>query len=108
LDSAIPGKVDAENRLMDPTINDRAHTDESVVAANLPPLAKATRRFEFTSDSSNKFWEITLDGSQHIVRYGRIGTNGQSVTKTFPDSATAKRDYERLIRNKEAKGYREK
>jgi predicted DNA-binding WGR domain protein len=66
-----------------------------------------TRRFEFTSDTSNKFWEITFSGSQHTVRFGRIGTRGQIRTKQFDDPAEAKRDCERLIRSKLAKGYRE-
>lgn len=66
-----------------------------------------TRRFEFTGDKSNKFWEITLAGAQHTVRFGRIGSKGQSVTKTFENTAAARRDCERLIRSKKAKGYRE-
>jgi len=66
-----------------------------------------TRRFEFTGGSSHKFWEITLAGTQHSVRFGRIGTKGQTVTKTFDDAAAARRDCERLIRSKQAKGYRE-
>ena len=66
-----------------------------------------TRHFEFTGGNSNKFWEITLAGTQHTVRFGRIGTKGQIVTKTFEDVAVARRDCERLIRSKQAKGYRE-
>jgi len=67
-----------------------------------------TRCFEFTGGNSNKFWEITLSDNQHTVRYGRIGSRGQTKTKTFPDSAAAKRDFERLIRSKLAKGYKER
>ncbi len=32
---------------------------------------------------SDKFWTITLTGSQYTVQYGRVGTTGQSQTKTF-------------------------
>ncbi len=64
-----------------------------------------TRRFEFAGDSSQKFWEITLSGSEHTVRFGRIGALGQSRTRQFPDAAQAQRDAERLIRSKLAKGY---
>jgi predicted DNA-binding WGR domain protein len=62
---------------------------------------------ERTRGSSNKFWEITLAGTQHTVRFGRIGTSGQTVAKTFEDTAAARRECERLIRSKRAKGYRE-
>jgi predicted DNA-binding WGR domain protein/multidrug efflux pump subunit AcrA (membrane-fusion protein) len=78
-------------------------------AAKAEPRAAAgaTRRFECTDGDSNKFWEITLAGAQHTVRFGRIGAKGQAVTKTFEDAAAARRDCERLIRNKQARGYRE-
>jgi predicted DNA-binding WGR domain protein len=66
-----------------------------------------TRRFEFTGGNSQKFWEITLAGPQHTVRFGRVGSKGQTVTKTFDNTASARRDCERLIRSKMAKGYRE-
>jgi len=67
-----------------------------------------TRRFEFSSDTSNKFWEITLSDGQHTVRFGRIGTKGQTKTKQFGDADKARHDAERLIRGKLAKGYRER
>ena len=67
-----------------------------------------TRYFEFANDSSNKFWQITLCGAQHSVRYGRIGTAGQELTKEFADATKARADFQRLIREKLAKGYREK
>ena len=81
---------------------------ESTSPANVPATAHITRRFEFTGGISNKFWEITLAGTQHTVRFGRIGTRGQTVTKTFEDATMARRDCDRLIRSKVAKGYQEK
>jgi predicted DNA-binding WGR domain protein len=48
-----------------------------------------------------------LDGAQYTVRFGRIGSPGQTLTKTFSDGEAAQRDYERLIRRKLSKGYRE-
>jgi len=64
--------------------------------------------FEFTGGSSRKFWEIILDGNEFAVRFGRIGTLGQSQTKRFADEATAKREAEHLIAEKLKKGYVEK
>jgi predicted DNA-binding WGR domain protein len=69
--------------------------------------ASATRRFELVDGRSKKFWEITLDGTQHTARFGRIGAKGQSVTKSFETAEAARRDCERLIHSKRAKGYSE-
>jgi predicted DNA-binding WGR domain protein/very-short-patch-repair endonuclease len=65
------------------------------------------RRFEFVGGTSRKFWEIGLVGSEVTVRFGRIGTAGQSQQKLFADAATASRTAERLVREKLAKGYAE-
>jgi predicted DNA-binding WGR domain protein len=67
----------------------------------------STRYFEYGDSKSSKFWEISLDGPQHTVRFGRIGTKGQSQSKMFSDAASAEHDASRLIREKTRKGYRE-
>jgi DNA ligase-1 len=67
----------------------------------------AARRFEWSGDGSSKFWEIEVDGSQHTVRFGRIGTSGQAKTKTFASADAANRDAEALISEKTRKGYRQ-
>jgi len=35
-------------------------------------------RYELSEGTSNKFWEITLDGSAFTTVWGRIGTAGQT------------------------------
>jgi predicted DNA-binding WGR domain protein len=76
------------------------------------PVARAAagtaRHFEFIAGSSRKFWEISQSGNSFTVRFGRIGTVGQSQTKTFADEARAKREAEALIGEKLKKGYVEK
>jgi predicted DNA-binding WGR domain protein len=67
----------------------------------------STRYFEFVGGSSRKFWEITVSGNSFAVRFGRIGTAGQSQTKTFADEAKAKKEAELLIAQKVKKGYLE-
>ncbi|NMO21886.1 WGR domain-containing protein [Pyxidicoccus fallax] len=62
-------------------------------------------RYEFKEGSSSKFWEITLSSNTFTTRWGRIGTNGQEKTQTFDTSAEAKKEYEKLVREKEKKGY---
>ncbi len=66
-----------------------------------------TRRFEYVEGTSSKFWEIHVNGADHIVTFGRIGTAGQSKTKTFADGDAAIADAAKLIREKLGKGYRE-
>ena len=70
--------------------------------------ATSVRRFEFVSGSSQKFWEISVTGNSFTVRFGRIGTAGQSQTKSFADEGKAKREMEGLIAEKVKKGYLEK
>ncbi|MEW6284559.1 MAG: WGR domain-containing protein, partial [Candidatus Eremiobacterota bacterium] len=38
------------------------------------------RRFEFQEGSSNKFWEIHHEGDSFTVRWGKLGTQGQTQT----------------------------
>jgi len=71
------------------------------------PPATNWRRFEFVGSGSEKFWEISLDGNQHTVRFGRLGSAGQSKTKTFADPDQARLDAAKLVAEKLAKGYQE-
>ena len=65
------------------------------------------RRFEFAEGNSCKFWEVAVSGSAVRVQFGRIGTAGQSNSKSFPDEQTATRHADTVIRQKLAKGYAE-
>ena len=69
------------------------------------PDTNSTRRFEFTEGSSNKFWAISVEGINVTIRFGRIGTEGQSQTKTFPTTDAAAKHADRLIAEKTKKGY---
>ena len=53
------------------------------------------QRYELVEGNSSKFWEVEVSGSDLTVCYGRIGTAGQSKTKSFPDAAGATRERER-------------
>ncbi|HUR52845.1 MAG TPA: WGR domain-containing protein [Gemmataceae bacterium] len=63
------------------------------------------REFTFTDDKSNKFWTIGLDGASFTVTFGRVGTKGQTHTKSFADAATAKKEHDKLVSEKIRKGY---
>ncbi len=63
------------------------------------------RRFEFIAGSSAKFYEVTVDACTVRVRYGRIGTDGQTSAKSFADAAAAQRHADKLVAQKTGKGY---
>ena len=63
------------------------------------------RYFEFVDGKSSKFWEISMDGMEVTVRYGRIGANGTTKTKEFPSEAAATAHYDKLVEEKTSKGY---
>ena len=62
-------------------------------------------RYEFKEGSSSKFWEITLSDNTFTTRWGRIGTDGQEKTQTFGTPAEAQKEHDKLVREKEKKGY---
>jgi len=66
-----------------------------------------TRHFEYKDDKSSKFWEISPTGNGFTVRYGKIGTEGQTQTKEFADTATTENQAQKLIAEKVGKGYQE-
>jgi predicted DNA-binding WGR domain protein len=65
------------------------------------------RYFEFVGGSSAKFWECVVSGNDVTVRFGRIGTEGQTQVKTLANADAAARHAEKLIASKMAKGYLE-
>lgn len=67
---------------------------------------RAFERYECVEDGSSKFWEVRVEGASYIVRYGRIGTAGQSLTKQFVDETSARREMEKVRAKKVEKGYR--
>ena len=70
--------------------------------------AEGARRWENTEDGASKFWEIKVEEASHTVRFGKIGTDGQSKTKDFDDESEAEDDAAKLIAEKVKKGYVEK
>ena len=62
-------------------------------------------RYEYRDHKSSKFWEIERDGSELTTRWGKIGTKGQSKTKSFPSEDKASSEYAKQIKSKTGKGY---
>ena len=65
------------------------------------------RRFELKEGSSDKFWEVGVSGKTLTVRFGRVGTKGQEKSKTFASPALAQKEHDKLVVEKQRKGYKE-
>jgi uncharacterized protein (TIGR02996 family) len=63
------------------------------------------RHFEFRDGRSAKFWSIDLQGIRFTVRFGKIGTTGQTQTKEFASESQAKVEHDKLVVEKVKKGY---
>ena len=60
---------------------------------------------ENKSNESEKFWEGTLEGSNVIVRWGKIGIQGQTQIKEFGSPAEASAQLDKMAAEKIRKGY---
>lgn len=60
---------------------------------------------KFSEGSSDKFWKIRLEGNSYTVNFGRVGTSGQTQTKSFSNEDEAKKNYDKLVAEKLKKGY---
>lgn len=67
----------------------------------------SSRVFHYSEGPSHKFWRVTVHGESVTVRFGRIGTEGQTQSKFFVSAAEAATAAEKLIAEKTRKGYRE-
>jgi uncharacterized protein (TIGR02996 family) len=65
------------------------------------------RTFRFRDGKSDKFWSVGVEGNRLTVTFGPTGTAGQTKVKEFKDEAAARREEEKLICQKTAKGYAE-
>ncbi|WP_455924657.1 AAA domain-containing protein [Pseudomonas putida] len=77
----------------------------------LPPAAEARslamREFVFGEGTSNKFWRIGVEALDVVVSFGRIGSKGQTLTKTLDTPERVIQEVEKLIAEKLRKGYQE-
>jgi DNA ligase-1 len=66
------------------------------------------RLFENTEGGASKFWEVSVSGSSMTTRWGKIGSAGQTKTKTFATAEKAQAEADKLVSEKQAGGYVEK
>jgi len=63
--------------------------------------------YRLVAGSSNKYWRVGVVGSDLIVEFGRVGTKGQRVVKSYDDADRARREANKLTLEKTRKGYEE-
>jgi predicted DNA-binding WGR domain protein len=63
--------------------------------------------FRLVDGGANKFWRIGTHGCDMVVEFGRIGTKGQRLFKSFDSPERARREANKLTLEKTAKGYSE-
>lgn len=64
-------------------------------------------RLEYSDAKSNKFWEASIQGTDLVLRWGKIDTKGQTKTKSFHSEDAAVKEFEKQKRSKLKKGYAE-
>ncbi len=80
-------------------------TKSSSAVSIATPNSDQFLRFEYVDEKSSKFWEIRANGSDTEVRYGKIGTSGQSQTKSFDSPEAAQKSADKLVAEKIKGGY---
>jgi predicted DNA-binding WGR domain protein len=70
-------------------------------------MSQGTTYLELSEDGggAHKFYEVTVSGTVVSVRYGRIGTDGQLQTATFPTVEKAQAAAAKKLGEKVRKGY---
>jgi len=70
-------------------------------------MSSKTYYLELSQESggSHKFYEVIVENCELTIKYGRIGTNGQSSTKAFDSFEKADKEAQKKVKSKKKKGY---
>lgn len=63
------------------------------------------RCFIFQEGTSQKFWNIEVEGTGFTVTFGKLGTKGQSSGKSFDTEEKCQKEADKLVAEKTKKGY---
>lgn len=95
-----------------PSVGNFADMEDDAADA-APPSAPASAEasglieFRLVQGTSNKFWRVGVTDCDLIVEFGRVGTKGQRVIKTFSSPERARSEEVKLTLEKTRKGYEE-
>jgi predicted DNA-binding WGR domain protein len=65
------------------------------------------KHLKYIDGNSDKFWQIEVTGLEYTVTYGKNGTSGTSQTRSFETNDACLKTAEKLVAEKEKKGYSE-
>ncbi|HEJ0075802.1 WGR and DUF4132 domain-containing protein [Klebsiella oxytoca] len=63
------------------------------------------KTFIYQDEKSHKFWAVEQQDNELHLSWGKVGTSGQKQIKTFADAAAASKAGQKLINEKNRKGY---
>ncbi|MCU0720025.1 MAG: WGR domain-containing protein [Pirellula sp.] len=69
--------------------------------------SSGARRFELIDGKSSKFWTVQVVKDSVVTQWGRIGSAGQTTTKSYSSNDKAQSEMDKLIREKTGKGYQQ-
>lgn len=65
------------------------------------------RKFVYQSETSNKYWNISIEAHLQIINFGKLGTKGRETVKDFGNRENCLHHSNKLIQQKLKKGYTE-
>lgn len=65
------------------------------------------RKFVYQSETSNKYWNISVQEQLQIINFGKLGTKGRETVKDFGNKENCLHNSNKLIQQKLKKGYTE-
>ncbi len=104
----VPPAEPAQAKKAGKTVSVSVPAPPSSTETPAPSGTTKPRYFEFVEGKSSKFWEVSQAGCAMTTRWGKIGSAGQSKTKTFADEAAVAAQVAKLIEEKTTDGYVEK
>jgi len=107
LEAAIGQAEESFKRTANPT---SGKAQKQITEESQPTVKDSSvwREFEFVEGSSSKFWKVCVKGNDVIVKFGRIGTEGQEKTNSFSDAVAANKYAADITTEKICKGYVQK
>jgi DNA ligase-1 len=100
--SAIPASTPVPDT---PPVSVSVPAAPPTAPSSTPAVSGKVRRFEYVDAKASKFWEVSVRGCDMTTSWGKIGSSGQSKTKTFKDETAAQAQAARLIEEKTGDGY---
>jgi len=99
LNSGTPFDPSAKDKLFGVLVYE-ARIDPRQIKADPPPVTLAVQE-----GSSNKFYQLSLDGAEFTKSWGKIGAAPSSKTEVFSSAADAKKAFLGKLREQLGKGY---